>query len=216
VRIKMEMEMSGSSRVKFITACSYLTNILKHKMKAQAHVSNAFVTLIIEYSSFQDQQRGKLIQKLLLNKKCMGYLVRAYYSISHTSQEEIEAKQNVKKVEEHLAAEEIEKLVEGTENVEETEVDDSTLKQDDNTNDPGTMLERRSNKESPEAEITIVVQPVNVNEEEVESAKDDYKFKRREKGKHVEESRNTPSPTPIRSPRTHSTLISSILRNFKN
>ncbi|GJS45919.1 hypothetical protein Tco_0596040 [Tanacetum coccineum] len=28
--------------------------------------------------------RGKLIQKLLLNQKCMGYLVRAYYSISPT------------------------------------------------------------------------------------------------------------------------------------
>ncbi|GJZ41582.1 hypothetical protein Tco_0588468 [Tanacetum coccineum] len=85
----MEMEMSGSSRVKFITACSYLTNILKDKMKAQAHVSNASVTLIIEYSSFQDQQRcehGKLSQKLLLNQKCMGYLVRAYYGISPTRQ----------------------------------------------------------------------------------------------------------------------------------
>ncbi|GJT67274.1 hypothetical protein Tco_1018754 [Tanacetum coccineum] len=30
-------------------------------------------------------ERGKLIQKLLLNKKCMGYLVRAYYNISPTS-----------------------------------------------------------------------------------------------------------------------------------
>ncbi|GKB10837.1 hypothetical protein Tco_0844760 [Tanacetum coccineum] len=27
---------------------------------------------------------GKLIQKLLLNQKCMGYLARAYYSISST------------------------------------------------------------------------------------------------------------------------------------
>nr|GEX06919.1 integrase, catalytic region, zinc finger, CCHC-type, peptidase aspartic, catalytic [Tanacetum cinerariifolium] len=31
-----------------------------------------------------DEVRGKLIQKLLLNQKCMGYLVRAYYSISST------------------------------------------------------------------------------------------------------------------------------------
>ncbi|GJS57791.1 hypothetical protein Tco_0652575 [Tanacetum coccineum] len=30
-------------------------------------------------------RRGKLIQKLLLNQKCMGYLVRAYYCISPTS-----------------------------------------------------------------------------------------------------------------------------------
>ncbi|GJY69009.1 hypothetical protein Tco_0471991 [Tanacetum coccineum] len=28
--------------------------------------------------------RGKLIQKLLLNQKCMSYLVLAYYSISPT------------------------------------------------------------------------------------------------------------------------------------
>ncbi|GJR20945.1 hypothetical protein Tco_0969472 [Tanacetum coccineum] len=115
------------------------------------------------------------------------------------------------KVKEHLAAEEIEKLVEGSENVEETEVDNSTLKQDDNTNDPGTRLEPRSYKESPKAEITVVVQPINVNEEEVESAEDDYELKRMEKGKHVEESRNTPSPTPIRSFRAHSTLIYSEL-----
>nr|GEV65657.1 reverse transcriptase domain-containing protein [Tanacetum cinerariifolium] len=31
-----------------------------------------------------DPNRGKLIQKLLLNQKCLGYLVRAYYSISLT------------------------------------------------------------------------------------------------------------------------------------
>ncbi|GKG07646.1 hypothetical protein Tco_0330615, partial [Tanacetum coccineum] len=83
----------------------------------------------------------------------------------------------------------------------------STLKQDDNTNDPGTRLEPRSYKESPKVEITVVVQPINVNEEEVESTEDDYELKRMEKGKHVEESRNTPSPTPIRSFRAHSTLI---------
>ncbi|GJX19958.1 hypothetical protein Tco_0222635 [Tanacetum coccineum] len=65
---------------------------------------------------------------------------------------------------------EIEKLVEGTENVEENvEVDSSTLRQNDNQNDPGTRLEPRSNKESPEVEITAAVQPVNVNKEEEES-----------------------------------------------
>ncbi|GJS81292.1 hypothetical protein Tco_0747833 [Tanacetum coccineum] len=39
------------------------------------------------------------------------------------------------------------------------------------------------------------------------SAKD-YELKKREKGKEIEESRNTPSPTTTRSLRTHSTLIS--------
>ncbi|GJU31633.1 hypothetical protein Tco_1175222 [Tanacetum coccineum] len=125
------------------------------------------------------------------------------------SHEELKAKQNKDKAKEHLMAEEIEKLVEGTENVEENEVDSSTPRQNDNQNDLGTRLEPRSNKESPEVEITAAVQPVNVNEEEEGSAEDDYELKRREKGKHVEESRSTPSPTTIRSPRIHSTLISS-------
>ncbi|GJR69645.1 hypothetical protein Tco_0015710 [Tanacetum coccineum] len=105
------------------------------------------------------------------------------------SHEELESKQNEDKVKEHLMVEEIEKLVEGTENIEENKADSSTL--------------------SPEVEITTEVQPVNVNEEEEESAEDDYGLKRREKGKHVKESRNTPSLITIRSPRIHFTLISS-------
>ncbi|GKA03799.1 hypothetical protein Tco_0676580, partial [Tanacetum coccineum] len=82
---------------------------------------------------------------------------------------------------------EIEKQVEGTKNIEENEVDSSTLRQNDNQNDPNTRLEPKSNKESPEVEITAAVQLVNVNEEEEESAEDDYELRRREKGKHVEE-----------------------------
>nr|GEZ77155.1 hypothetical protein [Tanacetum cinerariifolium] len=67
------------------------------------------------------------------------------------SHDELEAKKNVQKVKEHLIAKEIEKLVKGTENVED---DKSTLKQDDTQYIPGTRLEPRSNKESPEVEIT--------------------------------------------------------------
>ncbi|GKB32216.1 hypothetical protein Tco_0871617 [Tanacetum coccineum] len=105
------------------------------------------------------------------------------------SRKELEPKQNEEKVKEHLMAEEIEKLVEGTENIEENvKVDSSTLRQNENQNDPDTRLEPRK---------------------EEESVEDDYKLKRREKGKHVEESRSTPSPKTIRSPRIHSTLISS-------
>ncbi|GJX27935.1 hypothetical protein Tco_0236014 [Tanacetum coccineum] len=99
------------------------------------------------------------------------------------SHDEDEAKQNVQKVEEHLIAEEIEKLVEGTENVENVEVDSSTLRQNETQNDPGTRLEPKSNKESPEVEITAEVQPVIINEEEEGSAKDDYELKRRENGR---------------------------------
>nr|GEU72912.1 hypothetical protein [Tanacetum cinerariifolium] len=123
------------------------------------------------------------------------------------SHDELEAKQNVQQVEEHLIAEEIEKLVEGAENVENVEVDSSTLRQDDTQIVSDTRLEPRSYKESPEVEITIAEQPINAIDEEKESVEDDYELRRREKGKHVEESRITLSPTTIRSPRTHSILI---------
>ncbi|GKF84455.1 hypothetical protein Tco_0249353 [Tanacetum coccineum] len=107
-------------------------------------------------------------------------------------------------------AEEIEKLVEGTENAENVEVDSSILRQNDNQNDPSTRLEPISDKESLEVEKTTdISQHVNVIKEEDESVVDDYELKRREKGKHVEESRSTPYPTIIRSHRIHSTLISS-------
>nr|GEY18074.1 hypothetical protein [Tanacetum cinerariifolium] len=114
---------------------------------------------------------------------------RIYDAMFRKSHNEVKAKQNVQQVEEHLIAEEIEKLVKGAENVENTEVDSTTLRQNDNQNDPDTRLEPRSNKERPEVEITASEKPVNVIEEEEESAKDDYELRRREKGKHVEESR---------------------------
>ncbi|GJY48157.1 hypothetical protein Tco_0438113 [Tanacetum coccineum] len=94
-------------------------------------------------------------------------------------------------------------------NVENVEVNSSTLRQDDTQNILGTRLEPRSDKESPKVEIIAAEQPVNFIEEEEESTEDDYELRRRENGKHIEESRSTPSPTTIRSPRTHSTLITS-------
>ncbi|GJS39906.1 hypothetical protein Tco_0564949 [Tanacetum coccineum] len=79
-------------------------------------------------------------------------------------------KPNVQKVKEHLITEEIKKLVEGAENVENDEVDSTTLRQNDHPNDPGTRLEPWSNKESMEVELTTEVQPVNINKEEEELA----------------------------------------------
>ncbi|GJS36349.1 retrovirus-related pol polyprotein from transposon TNT 1-94 [Tanacetum coccineum] len=127
------------------------------------------------------------------------------------SHKELKATQNVEKVKEHLMAEEIKKLVEGTENVEENVVVvSSPLRNDDNQTNPGTRLEPKSDKERPEVEkIADISQPVNVIEEEEELTKDDYVLKRMEKGKEIEESRNTPSPTTTRSLSIHSTLISS-------
>nr|GEX83742.1 retrovirus-related Pol polyprotein from transposon TNT 1-94 [Tanacetum cinerariifolium] len=94
----------------------------------------------------------------------------AHNTHKHLSRKELEAKENKEKVKERLMAEEIEKLVEGTKNVENVEVDSSTLRQNDNQIDLGTRLEPRNDKESPDVEIIDDVQPVNVNDEEEESA----------------------------------------------
>ncbi|GKD07421.1 hypothetical protein Tco_1187106 [Tanacetum coccineum] len=59
-----------------------------------------------------------------------------------------------------------------------------------------------------EVEVTNVVIPVNVNEEEDEITDEVYELKRMEKRKIVEETRSTPFPTPIRSPRTYTNLVS--------
>ncbi|GKF31134.1 hypothetical protein Tco_0100932, partial [Tanacetum coccineum] len=111
-----------------------------------------------------------------------------------------------KKVKEHLIAEEIKKMVEGTESEDSDEVDNSNL---NSQNDPNTRIDPRSYKESLEVEKTADVQPVNVIEEEKESASDDYELRRRVKWKEVEETRNTLSLTTIRSPKIHCTLVSS-------
>ncbi|GJZ04105.1 hypothetical protein Tco_0537380 [Tanacetum coccineum] len=133
------------------------------------------------------------------------------------SHDEDESRENVEQVKEHLMAEEIEKLVEGSkndaENVaeyvdENVEVISSPPRNDDIQNVPGTRLEPKSDKESLEVEITDVVPPINVNDEEEETTDDDYELKRRDKGNEITESRNTPSLITIRSPRIHSTLIS--------
>ncbi|GKA06517.1 retrovirus-related pol polyprotein from transposon TNT 1-94 [Tanacetum coccineum] len=101
----------------------------------------------------------------------------------HKSREEQEARENVELVNKHLASEEIEKLVEGSENV----IDDSSPPRNDEPQIPGTRLEPQSDKESPkvertndeEVEVTNVVIPVNVNEEEDEIT-DEYGYLQKE------------------------------------
>ncbi|GKC68357.1 putative reverse transcriptase domain-containing protein, partial [Tanacetum coccineum] len=70
----------------------------------------------------------------------------------HKSREEQEARENVALVDEHLASEEIEKMVEEQENI----VDDSSIPRNDESNIPGTRIEPRSDKESPR-DITAMV-----------------------------------------------------------
>ncbi|GKD58180.1 hypothetical protein Tco_1295689 [Tanacetum coccineum] len=129
----------------------------------------------------------------------------------YKSREEQEARENVELVNKYLASKEIEMMMERSENV----IDDSLPPRNDEPNILGTRLEPRSDKESPEVEITNdeeveiinVVVPVNVNDEEEEITNEVYELKQREKGKIVEESRSTPFPTPIRSPRIHTDLV---------
>ncbi|GKB69822.1 hypothetical protein Tco_0931234 [Tanacetum coccineum] len=131
----------------------------------------------------------------------------------HKSREEQEARENVELVNKHLASKEIEKMMKGSENV----INDSLPPRNDEPKILGTRLEPKSDKESleveitndEEVEITNVVILVNVNEKEDEITDEVYELKRREKGKIIEESRSTPLPTPIRSPRTHTNLVSS-------
>ncbi|GJV58021.1 hypothetical protein Tco_1459026 [Tanacetum coccineum] len=123
----------------------------------------------------------------------------------HKSHEEQEARENVALVYEHLTDEEIEKLVENTENV-----DDNSPYRHDDTSIPGTRLEPRSDKESPEVEF--------VQEKEEETTKDTkkneifdevFELRRRAKGKNVEETMISSNPSPTRSPRNLYTLVSS-------
>ncbi|GKF60058.1 hypothetical protein Tco_0176844 [Tanacetum coccineum] len=124
----------------------------------------------------------------------------------HKSREEQEARENVALVDEHLASKEIDKMVKGQKNV----VDDSSIPRNDESNILGTRIEPRSDKESPEVEIakeneveltkeieveitqetavvniTNVVIPVNLNDEDEELTDEVYELKRREKGKLV-------------------------------
>ncbi|GJS80655.1 hypothetical protein Tco_0730536 [Tanacetum coccineum] len=106
------------------------------------------------------------------------------------------------KVQEHLVDEEIEKLVDGNDNVDEDEFMDEIFK---SLEDPGTRLEPGSHKERPEEEKSVDVLFINDNEEE-ESARDALI---RQKGKGIMEIKDTPPPIPIRSSWTHTAPLSS-------
>ncbi|GJY84554.1 hypothetical protein Tco_0497930 [Tanacetum coccineum] len=120
-------------------------------------------------------------------------------SIAQRSLEDLEAQQNVEKVKEHRVDEELEQLLEGTENVDVDAFMDDVLNSQE---DPDTRIETKIDKESPKAEKDADMMIIN-NEEEEESVGDEFELRMREKGKGIEETRDTPLTTPIRSPRTH-------------
>ncbi|GKE04581.1 hypothetical protein Tco_1396599 [Tanacetum coccineum] len=115
----------------------------------------------------------------------------------HKSHEEQEARENIALVDEHLASEEIENMDRARSNKESPEVEITKDKEVEITKEKEVEII----KETPVVDITNVVIPVNVNDEDEEITDEVYKLKRREKGKLVEETRNSPIPTPIRSPR---------------
>ncbi|GJZ90539.1 retrovirus-related pol polyprotein from transposon TNT 1-94 [Tanacetum coccineum] len=152
-----------------ISLYDYLSSII-HKMKKQEQGWDAD-------TSMDDHRRDEASPKALI--RCIAELFGDRCSS-----------------ELHLAAEEIEKLVEDPENV----VDSSTPRHDD-TSILGNKLEPRSDKESPEVEI--------VSDKGGGTCIKYTSMGRRVKGKNVEETRISPIPSPTRSPRNLSTLVSS-------
>ncbi|GJV66451.1 hypothetical protein Tco_1477279 [Tanacetum coccineum] len=118
----------------------------------------------------------------------------------HKSREEQEERENVALVDEHLAFEEIEKMMDGQENI----VDDSSIPRNDEPNIPGTRVEPRSDKESPEVEIA--------KEKEVEISKEKEKGEREDCRRRTDE---LTIPTPIRPPRIHTNLVSSDIEKLQ-
>ncbi|GJS21514.1 hypothetical protein Tco_0450146 [Tanacetum coccineum] len=127
--------------------------------------------------------------------------------VEHKSHEEQEARENVALVYEHLAAEEIEKLVKDLEmsDKESSEVEIVQEKEEETTKD----TEVEPDKDTPMVDVTNIVPPVNVDDEEDEITDEVFELRRRVKGKNVEETRISPIPSPTRSPRNLSTLVSS-------
>ncbi|GJX37812.1 hypothetical protein Tco_0251115 [Tanacetum coccineum] len=64
-------------------------------------------------------------------------------------------------------------------------------------------------KDTPMVDVTNIVTPVNVDDEEDEITVEVFELRRRVKGKNVEETRISPIPSLTRSPRNLFTLISS-------
>ncbi|GJT10394.1 hypothetical protein Tco_0857436 [Tanacetum coccineum] len=99
----------------------------------------------------------------------------------HKSHEEQEARENVALVDEHLTSKEIEKM-------ESPEVEIAKEKEVEITQETEVEI----TQETPAVDITNVIIPVNVTDEDEEITDEVYELKRREKGKNVEESRNSP------------------------
>ncbi|GJY77472.1 hypothetical protein Tco_0482588 [Tanacetum coccineum] len=70
------------SITKLILKGAVIFDVVSYQFRCALNYSKLLLKLLNQ--EYAARIRGKLIQKLLLNQKCMGYLVRAYYSISPT------------------------------------------------------------------------------------------------------------------------------------
>nr|GEU34356.1 integrase, catalytic region, zinc finger, CCHC-type, peptidase aspartic, catalytic [Tanacetum cinerariifolium] len=203
-----------------------LTNIIKnHPLRFSIAASSSVPWIYIAqfwHTLKEDESKVTMGRNSLFSSSCNIFdsLSKIYkdhhWEIRRQSWNEDSSLDDLRRDEAHRelsdVCEEIEKMVKGQENV----IDDCTIPRNDDHNIPNTRLEPRSDKESLEVEITNdkvveitkVVIPVNVNKEEEETTDEVYELKRRQKWKVVEESKSTTFPTPIRSPRIHTNLVS--------
>ncbi|GKB81674.1 hypothetical protein Tco_0948569 [Tanacetum coccineum] len=102
------------------------------------------------------------------------------------SPEDLEAQHNVEKVQEHLVEEEIETMVEGTENVNVDKFMDEIF---NDQKDPDNRIEPGSHKESPKVKKRADILTINDDKEEEESAGDEFILRNRENRKGIEMNR---------------------------
>nr|GEY49795.1 hypothetical protein [Tanacetum cinerariifolium] len=175
-------EISRRARDKYhnledIVMVKNIINSGKHKDSVVMKIPNVPTTLSQPIESIQGTHRTLNAPRSPNPETDEGESNTIQLSLAEQkSHDELEAKENIQKVKEHFIVEEIEKLVEGVENAKNVKVNSFTFRKDDTHTIPGTKLEPKSDKESLKVEITAEVQPVNINEEEEESAEDEYQF----------------------------------------
>ncbi|GJW32580.1 retrovirus-related pol polyprotein from transposon TNT 1-94 [Tanacetum coccineum] len=178
-------------------SCTKHIDIRYHLIKEHVERGTMSFTLVRTYTTMRIYllrrfQRTVWYLVHCIGMRCMDSNSVGKYDKWKTTKQE----SNVALVYEHLAAEEIEKLVEDPENV-----DDSSPPRHDDTSIPGT----RYSNFFLGVFVTNIVPPVNVDDEEDEITDEVFELRRRVKGKNVEETRISPT----RSPRNLSTLVSS-------
>ncbi|GJT99278.1 hypothetical protein Tco_1094796 [Tanacetum coccineum] len=143
-------------------------------------------------------------------KLTVHYQMRIMCSTQVNSEDEF--MDDVERLKEHMVDEELDPLLAGTENVDADAFMDDVINSQE---DPDTRIELRSDKESPKAKKDVDM--VTIHDEKVEegSVEDEFELRNRDKGKGIKETRDTPTHTPIRSPRNHISPLSTDKETLK-